>query len=69
MSKTKKDTGVNTGNSTTVAPQQEELNQDKNIHSDDKTGYKKDVKEDFKDENIPVEPVMDDDGNEIGGEG
>lgn len=27
------------------------------------------LKEDFKDENVPVEPVLDKDGNEIGGEG
>ena len=30
---------------------------------------KNDVKEDFKDEGVPVEPVLDNDGNEIGGEG
>lgn len=27
------------------------------------------LKEDFKDENVPVEPILDKDGNEIGGEG
>lgn len=28
-----------------------------------------DVKEDYKDENINVEPILDNDGNEIGGQG
>jgi hypothetical protein len=68
MSKTNSDGGVNTIN-TTTGKQQPEVQQDKDINKLDKSGYKKDVKEDFKDEDVPVEPVLDDDGNEIGGEG
>lgn len=49
---------------------EEEANEAGETNSDtDKEGEKRDVKEDYKDENIAVEPVLDNDGNEIGGQG
>ncbi|MFT3678718.1 MAG: hypothetical protein QM791_00510 [Ferruginibacter sp.] len=40
-----------------------------NKHDPLKEEIKNEVKESFKDENIPVEPVLGDDGDEVGGEG
>ena len=48
----------------------EEANEARPTNIDtDTEGEKRDVKEDYKDENIAVEPVLDNDGNEIGGQG
>ncbi len=38
-------------------------------HDAHKEEVKEEVKESFKDEDIPVEPVLGDDGDEVGGEG
>ncbi len=46
----------------------EEANEARETNSNTQV-EKQDVKEDYKDENIAVEPVLDNDGNELGGQG
>lgn len=69
----KNDTAGKSDNSTAASKQNTALAQTNVIGGSKIEGtaeeVKRDVKEDFKDENIAVEPVLDNDGNEIGGEG
>ena len=71
MSKENKNTEVN---KTSIAPEKKmpDLSMSKGISGpggkyDD--AKEKKLKEDFRDEDEPVEPLLDKDGNEIGGEG